>query len=301
MRAAERGEKRRILELAERNARLALDQERLRGERRRQSRVEALDGCRTRSGSTPSRCVSKCFDISNLLGTQRSPRWSCSRAGRRRSPTTAASGSARSRRAARRLRGDGRGAVAPAREMGAPGRHLAARHRLRRELRGAAQPDRDRRRQGPAGRRPRAAARLSRARRGVVSLAKRIEEVFVPEPRRAARARPRHARAAAAAARPRRGAPVRDHPPPQPPRQGDDGVGARRPPRRRPFAQARAARHFGSPDAVVAPPARNCRRCRACPRRSGATCTRTCTGPGASRARTWSSSPGSPARASRRR
>jgi excinuclease ABC subunit C len=44
LRAAERGEKRRILELAERNARLALDQEKLRSERRRQGRVDALDG-----------------------------------------------------------------------------------------------------------------------------------------------------------------------------------------------------------------------------------------------------------------
>src|SRR5207248_5744346 len=44
IRAAERGGKRRILELAERNARLALDQEKLRSERRRQQRVEALDG-----------------------------------------------------------------------------------------------------------------------------------------------------------------------------------------------------------------------------------------------------------------
>src|ERR687885_2337832 len=43
IRAAERGGKRRILELAERNARLALDQEKLRSERRRQQRVEALD------------------------------------------------------------------------------------------------------------------------------------------------------------------------------------------------------------------------------------------------------------------
>src|SRR5829696_1334640 len=50
LRAAERGDKRRILELAERNARLALDQEKLRAERRRQQRVE-------------------CFDISNLGGT----------------------------------------------------------------------------------------------------------------------------------------------------------------------------------------------------------------------------------------
>src|ERR1700712_1806203 len=43
IRAAERGGKRRILELAERNARLALDQEKLRSERRRQQRVESLD------------------------------------------------------------------------------------------------------------------------------------------------------------------------------------------------------------------------------------------------------------------
>ena len=53
LRAAERGEKRRILELAERNARLALDQERLRSERRRQSRVEALEGLQ--HGARPRR------------------------------------------------------------------------------------------------------------------------------------------------------------------------------------------------------------------------------------------------------
>ena len=58
IRAAERGDKRRILELAERNARLAIDQEKLRSERRRQQRVEALDGCSTRSASTRSRCGS---------------------------------------------------------------------------------------------------------------------------------------------------------------------------------------------------------------------------------------------------
>ena len=44
IRAAERGGKRRILELAERNARLALDQEKLKAERRRQQRVESLSG-----------------------------------------------------------------------------------------------------------------------------------------------------------------------------------------------------------------------------------------------------------------
>src|ERR671931_2551649 len=50
VRAAERGDKRRILELAERNALLALDQERLKAERRRQQRVEALDGLQEARG-----------------------------------------------------------------------------------------------------------------------------------------------------------------------------------------------------------------------------------------------------------
>src|SRR6201996_7774014 len=44
IRAAERGGKRRILDLAERNALLALDQEKLKAERRRQQRVDSLTG-----------------------------------------------------------------------------------------------------------------------------------------------------------------------------------------------------------------------------------------------------------------
>jgi excinuclease ABC subunit C len=69
MRAAERGEKRRILELAERNALLALDQERLRSERRRQSRVEALEGLQRVLGLDAPPVRIECFDISNLGGT----------------------------------------------------------------------------------------------------------------------------------------------------------------------------------------------------------------------------------------
>jgi excinuclease ABC subunit C len=70
VRSAERGDKRRIVELAERNARLALDQERLRDERRRQSRVEALDGLQEALvlDTIPLRIEG--FDISNLGGTQ---------------------------------------------------------------------------------------------------------------------------------------------------------------------------------------------------------------------------------------
>jgi excinuclease ABC subunit C len=69
LRAAERGEKRRILELAERNACLALDQERLRSERRRQSRVEAVEGLQQALGLDVPPIRIECFDISNLGGT----------------------------------------------------------------------------------------------------------------------------------------------------------------------------------------------------------------------------------------
>jgi excinuclease ABC subunit C len=69
IRAAERGDKRRILELAERNAKLALDQERLRSERRRQQRVEALDGLQQALGLDTIPLRIECFDISTLMGT----------------------------------------------------------------------------------------------------------------------------------------------------------------------------------------------------------------------------------------
>ena len=69
IRAAERGGKRRILELAERNARLALDQEKLKAERRRQQRVDALDGLQAALGLDALPVRIECFDISNLGGT----------------------------------------------------------------------------------------------------------------------------------------------------------------------------------------------------------------------------------------
>ncbi len=69
LRAAERGGKKRILELAERNARLALDQDKLKSERRRQQRVESLDGLQTALGLDALPVRIECFDISNLMGT----------------------------------------------------------------------------------------------------------------------------------------------------------------------------------------------------------------------------------------
>jgi excinuclease ABC subunit C len=69
VRAAERGDKARLLSLAERNARLALDQDRLKAERSRQQRVEALVDLQEvlRLDALPLRV--ECFDISNLMGT----------------------------------------------------------------------------------------------------------------------------------------------------------------------------------------------------------------------------------------
>jgi excinuclease ABC subunit C len=69
IRPAERGDKRRILELAERNARLAIDQEKLRSERRRQQRVEALDALQRALGLDTIPLRIECFDISTLMGT----------------------------------------------------------------------------------------------------------------------------------------------------------------------------------------------------------------------------------------
>ncbi len=69
IRVPERGDKRRILELAQRNAKLALDQERLRSERRRQQRVEALDGLQRALGLEAIPMRIECFDISTLMGT----------------------------------------------------------------------------------------------------------------------------------------------------------------------------------------------------------------------------------------
>ncbi|MET0306591.1 MAG: excinuclease ABC subunit UvrC [Solirubrobacterales bacterium] len=68
VRVAERGDKRRLRELAERNARLALDQDRLRREHRRQRRVDSLADLREalRMEELPIRIEG--FDISNIGG-----------------------------------------------------------------------------------------------------------------------------------------------------------------------------------------------------------------------------------------
>jgi excinuclease ABC subunit C len=68
VRVAERGDKRRLRELAERNARLALDQDRLRREHGRQRRVAALADLREALAMQELPVRIEGFDISNLGG-----------------------------------------------------------------------------------------------------------------------------------------------------------------------------------------------------------------------------------------
>src|SRR5205085_622479 len=66
VRHAERGDKRRIFELAQRNAQLALDQDRLRAEKRRTQRIEAVEQLQQVLGMEQLPMRIECFDISNL-------------------------------------------------------------------------------------------------------------------------------------------------------------------------------------------------------------------------------------------
>ena len=68
VRHAERGDKRRIFELAERNARLALDQDRLRSEHRRAQRIDALEQLQDVLGMETIPMRIECFDISHVMG-----------------------------------------------------------------------------------------------------------------------------------------------------------------------------------------------------------------------------------------
>ncbi len=69
VRASERGEKRRMQEMAERNARLALDQDRSRAARTRERRTSALGDLQERLGLDAPPLRIECFDISNLGAT----------------------------------------------------------------------------------------------------------------------------------------------------------------------------------------------------------------------------------------
>ena len=69
VRASERGEKRKMQEMAERNARLALDQDRARAARTRERRTAALGDLQRALGLGAPPMRIECFDISNLGAT----------------------------------------------------------------------------------------------------------------------------------------------------------------------------------------------------------------------------------------
>ena len=159
VRHAERGDKRRIFELAERNARLALDQDRLRSERRRSRRIEALDGLQRALGMDVLPMRIECFDISNLGETHTVASMVVFEGGAPKKSDYRRFGIREA--VAGRLRRHGRGALAPHGPVRAAARALAARPRLRRQLRRRPGADRDRRRQGAAVERPRASSARS--------------------------------------------------------------------------------------------------------------------------------------------
>ena len=224
-------------------------------ERRRQQRVEALDALQKALELDTLPVRIECFDISNIGGTHTVASMVVFEGGApkksdyRRFTIRDVEGSDD-------FAGDGRGPQPPLRAVGEADREVALRRRPRRVVRRAPEPRGDRRRHGPA-RRPgssrcrassTAAWRSSRSPSG----SRRSSSPARAEPLVLAA---RHARAAAAPARARRGAPLRDHAPPDPPRQGDDrvdhGRAARASARR---ASARCCKHFGSPEAVLAAP-----------------------------------------------
>ena len=250
VRPAERGDKRRIFELAERNARLALDQDRLKSERSRNQRVEALDGLQEELGMSQLPMRIECFDISNLGETH-----------------TVASmvvfeGGAPKKSDYRRfkVRGAAQDDFAAMAEVLS---RRVAQYRTQQEL-----SPHEKQYDASFGSLPalividggkgqlgaglKELTELTELGTTVVSLAKRIEEVFIPGRPAAAGDGPRRGAAAAAPAHPRRGAPVRHRVPPRPPRQGHDAARSWTTcPASGPRASGRCWTHFGTPDRIL--------------------------------------------------
>ena len=248
VRVASRGDLRRLRELAEKNAKLALAQDKLRREHRRQQRVETLSALQEALGLERVPVRIEGFDISNLGETH-----------------TVASmvvfeGGAPKKSDYRKfnIRGEFGGNGGGPDDFAAMQEVLTRRlgrymqqadispHDSDRDASFAALPDLividGGKGQLSAG--MKALEPLIERGVAVISLAKRIEEVFVPGRSEPILLENGLRRPADPAAGPRRGAPLRDHPPPQPPRQGDDRVGAGRRSRRRPGAKAGPAAPF---------------------------------------------------------
>ena len=188
VRAPERGEKRRLQELAQQNAQLALESETFVAETKRARRVEALEELREALNleSLPIRI--ECFDISNIQGQEIVGSMVVFEDGVAKKGALPQVRGAR-RRGPGRLRGDARGDRAPL----LAARRRAGVGRVERVVRGDAEPRRDRRRQGAAGGRARGDA-------GARPAARRGDRAREAD-RGGVRARPRRADPAAARAR----------------------------------------------------------------------------------------------------
>ena len=243
---AQRGEKRRLQELAQRERRARARQ---RGARRRAParirRIEALEELREALNLESLPSASSASTSRTSRTSRRSGRWSSSRTRRRRRPTTASSASAHGRPG--RLRDDRRGRAGGSRACAGDGR------RVRRGFRAACPNlvvvDGGK---GQLSAALEAMHAYDLARVAVVALAKRERRSSCPGSR-AGRARSRLGRAPAPAADPGRGAPVRARLPPHAAGRAGEGVDPRRAPRSRAGAQARAdRRHFSSPERLLA-------------------------------------------------
>ncbi len=280
IRAAERGDKRRLQELATQNAVLALEAEAAGAESRRIRRVEALEELREALNleSLPLRI--ECFDISTTMGEENvgsmvvfqdgQPKKAHYRKfavrGQVGMDDFAAMAEIVSRRFARLAGPAGEDydegfAATPNLVVvdGGKGQLSAALEAIQ-------------------------AYELPRV--AVIALAKRVEEVFVPGQAGADRARPPLAGPPAAAARPRRGAPLRDRLQPAAARDARVQDRLRRSAGCRPRATARAAAALRLAGARSLPRARrSSKECPACRQRPPASCTRSYTGPAGREAR----------------
>ena len=226
VRAPQRGEKRRLAELADENARLALEHDASRAEQQRQRRIEALEQLRESLNleSLPIRI--ECFDVSNIQG---------------REIVASMSGVRRRAAAARRTTAPSRCAASRGRTTSRRWRQVVSRRFAR--LRDAASPERydesfatlpnlvviDGGKGQLAAALEAIHATYDLPRVAVVALAKREEEVFVPGRADADPARAPRSWLATSPACSGRGAPLRARLPPPAPRHARVRVDLRRP------------------------------------------------------------------------
>ena len=236
LRVAERGDKRRVVSMARRNAELGVRHDVLRSQRTRTRRIEGLEELREALNLEALPIRIECFDISNLQDTNAVASMVVFEDGAAKRSEYRRFGIRHARRAGRLpLARGGRHAALrapPARRRG----------RLRPQLRDAPEPARDRRRQGTAGRGAGRDAHLRPAARGG-RLAGQARGGGLPARTRPARAAAaRVAGPAVAAAGARRGPPLRAARAPHAQGRGPDRIAARHAAGRRRRAPPRADR-----------------------------------------------------------